>query len=104
MASLSSINETQNLFLPAVFNGRTRELYRIITIHSVGDMRCMLMIEKRPRRPKNPHLERLMREFGCTDDCIADDPINDPHVRRQIGNFISVAVQDRTRLYIAGLK
>ena len=42
---------------------------------------------------KNSDLERLMREFGCTHDDVAEYPINDLEARRRIGKLISAAVQ-----------
>ena len=46
-----------------------------------------------PDHSKNSNLERLMREFGCTNDDVAEYPINDPEARRRIGELISAAVQ-----------
>jgi hypothetical protein len=34
-----------------------------------------------------------MREFGCTNDDVAEYPINDPEARRRIGELISAAVR-----------
>ena len=42
---------------------------------------------------KNSDLVRLMREFGCTNDDVAEYPINDAEARRRIGKLISAAVQ-----------
>ncbi len=71
-------------------------------------MLCVLMTRKEqirwPEPSKNPDLERLMREFGCTNDYIADYPINDPEARRRIAKLISGAVQGHPRPYTAGLK
>ena len=39
---------------------------------------------------KNSNLERLMREFGCTNDDVAEYP---PEAGRRIGKLISAAVQ-----------
>ena len=41
---------------------------------------------------KNSDLERLMREFGCTNDDVAEYPINDAEARHRIGMLISAAV------------
>jgi hypothetical protein len=41
---------------------------------------------------KHTDLQRLMREFGCTNNEIADYPINDPDTRRRIGILINDAV------------
>ena len=38
-------------------------------------------------------LERLMREFGCTNDDVAEYSISDPEARRRIGELISAAVR-----------
>jgi len=54
------------------------------------------MVETQTRSPKpskNADLERLMREFGCTNDEVAEYPINDPEARLRIGKLISAAVQ-----------
>jgi hypothetical protein len=42
---------------------------------------------------KTSDLERLMREFGCTDDDVAEYPIDNPEARRRIGELISAAVR-----------
>jgi hypothetical protein len=42
---------------------------------------------------KNVDLERLMREFGCSNDYVAEYPMNDPEARRRIGTLISGALQ-----------
>jgi hypothetical protein len=55
-----------------------------------------------PKLSKNADLEKLMREFGCTDDYVAEYPINNPEDRRRIGKLISGAGQART--YTAGIK
>ena len=43
-------------------------------------------------------LEELMHEFGCTNNYIADYPMNDPKVHRRIGRLISSAVQGQGQL------
>ena len=51
--------------------------------------------EKQLRTPepsKNADLEKLIREFGCTNNDIADYPINDREARWRIGKLISAAV------------
>ncbi len=42
---------------------------------------------------KNSDLERLMREFGCANNDVAEYPINDPEASLRIGKLISAAVQ-----------
>ena len=42
---------------------------------------------------KNSDLERLMRELGCTNNEVAEYPINDPETNLRIGKVISAAVQ-----------
>jgi hypothetical protein len=44
-----------------------------------------------PKSSKQADRERLMREFGCTNNDIADYPINDREVRWRIGKLISAA-------------
>jgi hypothetical protein len=56
-----------------------------------------------PEPSKNADLERLMREFGCSNDYVADYAV-DLNARRSIGELISGAVQGRDRSYTAGLK
>ncbi len=46
---------------------------------------------------KNADLERLMREFGSLEDCVADYPINNRETRRRIGELINGAVQSQLR-------
>jgi hypothetical protein len=57
-----------------------------------------------PKPSKNADLEKLMREFGCTNNDIADYPINDLEARRRIGELISGAVQGHSRQYTVGFK
>jgi hypothetical protein len=70
-------------------------------------MRCVLMIGKKQVQwsepSKNSDLERLMREFGCSNDYVADYPV-DLNARRSIGELISSAMQGRDRSYTAGMK
>jgi hypothetical protein len=44
-------------------------------------------------KTKSSDLERLMREFGCTNNEVAEYPINDPEACLRIGKLISAAVQ-----------
>ena len=50
------------------------------------------VINCHPKPSKHAGLERLMREFGCTNNDIADYPINDRKARWRIGKLISAAV------------
>ena len=50
-----------------------------------------------PKPSKHTDLERLMREFGCTNNEIADYPINDPEACCRIGKLISDAVHGNAR-------